>query len=136
MRRCIILTLAWLPSVLLAVAWVASSDREFGMSVYDCGAFCEAGGPYFAGPGFWRGKPVEVWARPAEPIGQGERLAETTIQRWKPFRVLRMNLTRPNSHTLYVLARWVPTRALALPALWVTRRYQCHRADQRGLCAS
>jgi hypothetical protein len=132
-RRRILLALAWLPCVLCAAGLLVSHREAVGATLQGYGGFLDAGGIYAAGPALWEDR-TEAWrGRPAAP-GESERVAGTTVQRWKPFRVLRMGLTSPGSHTIYFVPIWVPTLVLTVPAVWLTRRWRPPRAP--GMCST
>ena len=108
--RRLALALAWLPGLLCAAAWPLSNRHPGYVRLRSAAILVEYGATYVvpprpdevmdAGLGDPRGPTVETWSGVA-------------VQRWKPWRVV---------YGMTIVPLWVPSLALAVPPLWLTRR--------------
>jgi hypothetical protein len=126
--------LPMLLALAMALAWAYTCRRAVELSWHGWAVQLDSGGIYLA----------DVWLQgvgrtgiewyPASPDFDAEQEAGTTIQRWKPVRILPVGYDGGNGWTV-VVAAWLPVALLLAPAMWgVIRRSRGERAAA-GCCA-
>jgi hypothetical protein len=125
--------LSLLLAVAMSLAWAYTCRRAVGVSWHGWAVQFDSGGIYLADVGLQGAGRTGIESYPASPDFNAEQEAGTTIQRWKPVRILPVGYDGGNGWTVVVAAR-LPVALLLAPALWgVIRRSRGERAGV-GVC--
>jgi hypothetical protein len=124
------LALAWLPCALCVPAWAWGYHRTDRVSWGHANVANESGAVYAWAYSVFEDLP----GHSAEPAGREAWELElgSDVRRSVPVRVMTYGQSATVA-TIVIVPWWVPTLAMAVPRLWLMRRWWCQRIS--GQCA-